>query len=361
VRFDQAIAAAPWTGPSMLSMVTGVYPHRHGFLHWDAAVDPNLRTVFDAFAEAGYAVASFVFDESYLFRGIPAANVLGETATLDGAVAWLREHAARPFFLFVHSWATHMPYFVRHAEREEWRRAKKAMLDTLRADAAGGLEELREQYRAAVERQSETLVASLLGELDALGVRERTAVAFVSDHGESWGERFADKAELQGIYHLHGATLYDEILQVPLILSAPGRLEPGAVFAQVRSVDLAPTLAELAGLPAGGVTDGESLLPLVDGREQGDRVALAATSDRGTLSQLAVRRPPWKLVRHLQDGREEAYRLDLDPRELVSRADEAPADLRALLGLELERLEHRELTDAEEAVVVERLSNLGYL
>jgi arylsulfatase A-like enzyme len=362
VRFDQAIAAAPWTGPSMLSMVAGVYPHRHGFLHWDAHIDPALRTVFHAFAEGGYAVASFVFDASYLFRGLPEANVLGETATLDGALGWLREHASQPFFLFVHSWATHMPYFVRHAEREEWRRAKRAMLDKLRANVADGLEELREEYRAAVERQSETLVASLLEELDALGLRDRTAIAFLSDHGESWGERFADKSDVQGIYHLHGATLYDEILHVPLILSAPGRIEPGVVAEQVRSVDLAPTLVELAGLRDGGFEDGMSLLPLVDRRERGDRIALAATSDRGTLSQLAVRRPPWKLIRHVDGGRdEEGYRIDVDPRELVNRAEEAPGDLRALLSLELDRLDHRELTDAEEAAVVERLSNLGYL
>jgi arylsulfatase A-like enzyme len=346
----------------MLSMVTGVYPHRHGFLHWDAEIDPHLRTVFDAFAEAGYAVASFVFDTSYLFRAIPAANVLGETATLDAAIAWLREHAGGPFFLFVHSWATHMPYFVRHAEREEWRRAKRAMLDKIRANAAHGVEQLREEYRAAVERQSETLVASLLRELDELGVRDRTAIAFLSDHGESWGERFADKADVEGIYHLHGARLYDEILHVPLILSAPGKLEPGVVVDQVRTVDLAPTLVELAGLPEGGFEDGASLLPLVDGRERGDRVALAATSDRGALSQLAVRRPPWKLIRYVDEGdEEEGYRLDIDPRELVNRAGEVPGELRALLSLELDRLDHRELTDAEEAAVVERLSNLGYL
>ena len=360
MRFDQAIAAAPWTGPSMVSMVTGLYPHRHGFLHWDAAIDPSIRTVFDAFAESGYAVASFVFDESYLFRGLPQANVRGETATLDAAIAWLREHASQPFFLFVHSWATHMPYLVRHAEHEEWRQAKREMLDTLRANTADGYDRLREQYRASVERQSEVLVASLLEELDALGVREQTAIAFLADHGESWGERFPEKEAVQGVYHLHGANLHDEILQVPLVLAGPG-IEPGVVADQVRSVDLAPTLVELAGLRGGGFEDGSSLLALLDGRERGDRVALAATSDRGTLSQVAVRRPPWKLVRHLADGREEAFRLDLDPRELVDRASEAPDDLRALLTLELEHADRSELSAEEEAAIVERLSNLGYL
>ena len=66
---------------------------------------------------------------------------------------------------------------------------------------------------------------------------------------------------------MHGATVYDEIVQVPLILSAPGTIEPGVVESQVRSIDLMPTLLELAGLPA-RESDGESLLPLADGREQ---------------------------------------------------------------------------------------------
>jgi arylsulfatase A-like enzyme len=184
--------------------------------------------------------------------------------------------------------------------------------------------------------------------------------AFLSDHGESWGERLTDKAAIQGIYHLHGATLYDEVLSVPLILSAPGRLEPGVVRSQVRTVDLMPTLLELEGLP-GGSLDGSSLLPLVDGRETGDRTAIAATSDRGVLSQLAVRVPPWKLIRHLDSGHEEVYRLDVDPRELVSRPADVPAELRVLSNLELESVERHELSDEEEALVTARLADLGYL
>ena len=69
----------------------------------------------------------------------------------------------------------------------------------------------------------------MLEELDSLGLRENTVFAFLSDHGESWGERFPDKEDVKGVYHMHGATLYDEIVHVPLILSAPGRLDPGVV------------------------------------------------------------------------------------------------------------------------------------
>jgi arylsulfatase A-like enzyme len=360
VRFDQAISAAPWTAPSMTSMVTGLYAHHHGYLHWDAELDPTTETLFRALAAHGYEVGTFVFDTHYLFKDMPEANVLGTSETLDGAIAWLRENRSRPFLLFFHNWATHMPYDILHSERKDWLAAKAEVIGGIQADSASALEATREGYRRAVERQSETLVASMLEELDDLGLRENTVLAFLSDHGESWGERFAAKEDVKGVYHMHGATVYDEIVQVPLILSAPGRLDPGVVTTQVRTVDLMPTLLELAGVPS-GETDGASLLPLTDGREQGDRPAVIAGTDMGALTKLAVRMPPWKLILHVESGEEEAYCVDVDPRELQSRPADAPPELREIVLRELESAERPELTEEEEATVARRLADLGYL
>jgi arylsulfatase A-like enzyme len=361
VRFDQAISAAAWTAPSMTSMVTGLDAHRHGYLHWDAELPSSVDTIFAAFSRHGFEVGTFVFDRNYLFKELPEANVVGTSETLDGAVAWLRANRGKPFLLFFHNWATHMPYDILHSQRGDWLAAKQEVIAGIQSDSASALEATREAYRVAVERQSEQLVASMLDELERLGLREQTVFAFLSDHGESWGERFADKQDVKGVYHMHGATISDEIVQVPLIVSAPGRLDPGAVYSQVRSVDLAPTLLDLAGIPAGGM-DGASLLPLVEGTEEGDRPALIAGTNMGALTQLAVRMPPWKLIVGVESGEETPYRLDLDPRELAPRpAGEVPAELRELLYGELETVERRELTDEEEAVVTKRLADLGYL
>lgn len=359
-RFDQAISAAPWTAPSTTSIVTGLNAHHHGYLHWDAQLDPTTETLFRAFSAHGYEVGSFVFDTNYLFKDLPEANVRGTSETLDGAFAWLRENREKPFFLYVHNWATHMPYDIIHADRKDWLAAKQEIIEGIQSDSASALEAMRESYRKAVERQSEVLTASLLEELDSLGLRETTVLAFLSDHGESWGERLVSKQDVKGVYHMHGATLFDEIVQVPLILSAPGTIEPGVVRTQVRSIDLMPTLLDLAGLPA-RETDGESLLPLMDGHEQGDRTAVIAGTDMGSLTKLAVRMPPWKLILDVESGEEEAYRLDLDPRELDSRPSEAPPELREILFRELESAERHELTEEEEATVAKRLADLGYL
>lgn len=352
-RYAHAISAAPWTAPSTTSIVTGIDAHHHGYLHWDAQLDPTTETWFRAFAAHGYDVASFVFDTNYLFKDLPEASVLGTSESLDGVFEWLRTKRDAPFFLYVHNWATHSPYNIAHADRKNWLAAKQEIIEGIQSNSASALEAMRERYRAAVERQSEVLVASFLEELETLGLREDTLFAFLSDHGESWGERFQAKDEVKGVYHMHGATLFDEIVEVPLIVSAPG-LEARVVESQVRSVDLMPTLLELTGLPA-RETDGESLLSV-----DGDRPAIIAGTDMGALTKLAVRMPPWKLILDVESGEEEAYRLDVDPRELHPRTD-APNELRELVFRELESAERHELTEEEEATVAKRLSDLGYL
>jgi len=360
VRFAHPISAAPWTAPSTTSIVTGTYAHHHGYLHWDAELDPSVETMFRAFAAHDYDVASFVFDTNFLFKDLPEANVLGTSETFDGAFEWIRSRHDTPFLVYVHNWATHMPYDIVHADRKNWLAAKQEVIEGIQSDSASSLEAMRERYRKAAERQSEVLVASFLEELEALGLREDTVFAFLSDHGESWGERFAAKDDVKGVYHMHGSALFDEIVEVPLILSAPDRFEPAVVESQVRTVDLMPTLLDLAGLPA-RETDGASLLPLVDGREDGDREAVIAGTDMGALTKLAVRKPPWKLILDVESGEEEAYRLDVDPRELENRAAAAPPELREVVFRELESAERHELTEEEEATVAKRLSDLGYL
>jgi arylsulfatase A-like enzyme len=356
VRFEQAISAAPWTAPSTASMITGLYPHRHGYLHWDAELDPALPTLFTVAVAYGYETGSFVFDERYLFRDLDDANVVGTSERLDGVIEWLRARRETPFCLWFHSWTTHMPYGVAHSERKEWRRAKEEIIHGIQSGDAAALEALYASYREAVERESETFLAGFLQALDELGLRDGTAIAFAADHGESWGERYADKSEVKGTYHMHGATLYDEVVRVPLILSAPGRLEAAAVSSQVSLVDLMPTLLELGGAPIDGL-DGCSLLPSVTE----DRPALIVGTDKGAVSQLALRQPPWKLTVHVESGEEEAYNLDEDPGELVSRPGDVPGALRERLYAELETVSQQTLSAEEQALVEQRLSDLGYL
>jgi arylsulfatase A-like enzyme len=361
VRFDQCIAAAPRTSLATTSIATGRYPHRHGVLDWGSEVAPGTETMQGRFARSGYEVASFVFDEGSLFRNLADAMVRGRSDSIDPILGWLEANAGRPFHLFVHSWATHLPYSSPYRAKAEWREGKRRLVERIQSDSAAALEQSREAYRRAVEYQSEHNIAALLEALDELGVRESTAVVVTADHGESWGERFADKSEVRGAYQLHGTGLWDELLHVPLIVSAPG-LDPAIVPSQVRTVDIAPTVLDLAGLDPPAGADGSSLLPLAEGRERGDRTAIAVTSDLGNLSQMAVRMPPWKIVRWVPSDDEEAYRLDVDPREQTDVRAQAPKRLRRLLDDELaDTRRDVVMSTEEEAAVTRRLEDLGYL
>jgi hypothetical protein len=97
------------------------------------------------------------------------------------------------------------------------------------------------------------------------------------------------------------------------------------------------------------------------GEASDDRDAWIVATDAGRVSQLALRRPPWKLTVHVESGDEEAYRLDRDPRERENVAGEAPGELRERLYDELAGLDQPELTAEEEAAVTSRLADLGYL
>jgi arylsulfatase A-like enzyme len=361
VRFDQCIAAAPRTSLAATSIATGRYPHRHGVLDWGSVMAAGTETLQGRFARAGYEVASFVFDEGFLFRDHPEAMVRGRSDSIDPILGWLEANAGRPFCLFVHSWATHLPYSAPHRARAEWKEGKRRLVERIQSDSASAIEHSREAYRRAVEHQSEHNIAALLETLEELELRDSTALVFTADHGEAWGERFTDKAEVRGVYQLHGAGLWDEVLHVPLIVSAPG-LEPQVVESQVRSVDIAPTVLDLAGIEAPEPADGASLLPLLDGREGGDRTALAMTSDLGNLSQMAVRQPPWKLVRWVPSDDEEAYRLDVDPREQTDVRAQVPKRLRRILDDQLAGVRRDVVMSVEEeAAVARRLEDLGYL
>jgi len=100
------------------------------------------------------------------------------------------------------------------------------------------------------------LIGDFLDRFAASGLRGRTVLALTSDHGEDLGE--------EGLFG-HGS-LRDQVLLVPLILELPDGHGAGQVIEeQVRSVDLVPTLLELAGAETPAELDGVSLLGLVDG------------------------------------------------------------------------------------------------
>ncbi len=197
---------------------------------------------------------------------------------------WLAEYKSERFFLFVHTYEVHTPYNRRdftgrldpgkigRTFRMEYPPRIKTG-DMVLSDSE--IEYVSALYDGGVVT-ADRHIGAFLSFLDAQGLKNRTLVVVTSDHGEELGEHYRS-----GIGD-HGHSLLDNLLRIPLILYHPQReFAVSEVVAQVRLLDGLPTMAELMGVSADRPADGISLVPILDGVEREDRIALAATGKRG--------------------------------------------------------------------------------
>src|SRR4029079_6784687 len=234
IRFDDATSQAPLTGPAHAALLTGQYPARLSVR--DNATTPlpqDTRTLAELFKARGYGTGGFVgafilgpeygfgkgfdtFDAAFAqFNAgmkLQAQRRGGEV--VDAAVKWLRG-GAEPFFAWVPLYDAHTPYDPPPPFRTRFAAA------------------LYDGEIAYVD----SCIAKIVAALEQNGQLDHTAVAVVADHGEGLG----DHGEAE-----HGLFLYDSVLRVPWILRLPNRDMAGSVVAtQVRSIDVAPTLASI--------------------------------------------------------------------------------------------------------------------
>jgi arylsulfatase A-like enzyme len=162
-------------------------------------------------------------------------------------------------------------------------------------------------------------IGRVIAELDRLGLRENTIIVFVADHGYHLGEK--------GKWSKAGS-LFEMGTRVPLIISAPGMEGNGRSCPRiVESLDIYPTLVELAGLPAQKELEGASLLPLLKSpAAKWDKPAYSVWSEDGkSLHGVAVRTEQWRYAEYGRDGVNGAMLFDpqADPLEMNNLANDA--------------------------------------
>jgi arylsulfatase A-like enzyme len=178
-----------------------------------------------------------------------------------------------------------------------------------------------------------------------MGETARTVVLITADHGEALGEH--------DYFFEHGAYLYEPVVRVPLIVAAPGLLPEGKVIDPVtRTIDIMPTLIDLAGLPVPDGLQGRSLVGLARGVDRGAAPPAYCESGRnyfkenprqyveGTAGKWRMMRDDrFKLIMIPRDPDPvwEFYDLQADPGETVNVMDRFPAEAdrlrRALLAI----------------------------
>ena len=388
VRVREARAQSSWTKPAVATLLTGLYPISHGAQRRSQGLDASVVTLAERLAERGYetayfgtnptVTAKFGFEQGFAefhYLSQPRGRRRGHVDAIDihrEVVAWLdRRDRAKPFFLVVHTLDPHDPYRPREPYRTQFAAdvdVEAACCIRPHALAALDVDGARARARAMIDlydgeiAQNDAAFGALLDELARRDLYERAAILLTSDHGEE----FFDHGGWR-----HASTLYEEVLRVPFVFRLPGGAHGGrAIDGPVDQIDVAPTLLELAGLPADSGLPGASRLAALGGARVPRRASFAWL-EHPAFAMASIKAGPWKWSGYPGSapppGRaaEELFDLDADPLERTNLAAANERRRRELAG-ELAREAGRAPVAPAREVPIDReldrtLRALGYL
>lgn len=343
-RVRDAVSAAAWTKPATGTILTGLYPSRHGALYHGSLLQlpRGEKTLAEVFRDAGYVTAGFVsnpnikrvfdfdrgFDEFFdspVEDTVPLASLRtsrfgriltdllrhqfnwkyeNDVVQMNGHIlAWLERNHAQRFFLYLHYIDPHIPYSPPAAYREMFTREHPGFpLFNERKKRIGV-----DRYDGEI-RYTDDGVAEVVAALRKHGLGEHTLIVVTSDHGEEFFEH-----EVLG----HGLSLFQPEIHVPLILHGPGITAGTVVEGPTAILDLPATVLELAGTGITELGDGFSFASAFSTPAEPDEIYHFLENEFGQSDDdhrafvfKGVRQGPWKLV----ITEENAYFPPRDPR-----------------------------------------------
>lgn len=280
-----------------------------------------------------------------VFYGSSASDYLTDVLARK-AEGLLSRDVSKPFFLLLAPYAPHYPAPPAPRHRNLFRDARVPRTPSFNeADVSdkpaprnvlsgGDIEEIDELYRSRLRslQAVDEMIARLFRVLESSGRLGNTYVFFTSDNGFHMGQHRLRPQK---------ATHYEEDIRVPFIVKGPGVATGGVVAGYLAgNVDLAPTLAELAGIDVPHFVEGRSLVPFLRGdppppTSWRQAFLLEQYSDEGLIApSTGMSRPIFVGLRTLRykyveywTGVRELYDLGSDPYELENLGDRAPREL----------------------------------
>ena len=343
VTFKSVISSCPWTSPGMMSIFTGLYPSVHGVQARGNSLLPGTTTIFEVFKRHGFRAPNI----SYL-TNIPNFGNLGldpkepiyfKEASEPGEelLRWLDEHHSSRFIVWYHYRFLHLPFNPKDQYNIYLTERMKRFLKSRGVKIVQKETVIPHGSISFTPEERETIIALYDGQLRGLDhfikklyermtrwkLHRNTLLVITADHGEELFEHgFIGHASTA----IH-ATMYDEVLKIPLVFYAPSRLTGGLILkGQARQVDIMPTIQDIVGFPIPKSIHGVSLLPRMKGK--GEERSLPAISEsisagyQSTPEQertvlRSIRTEDWKLV--CTQGSEvevcELFNLRKDPDE----------------------------------------------
>jgi choline-sulfatase len=358
--FKRCHSVAPWTLPSFMSMLTGLYPSVSGFINkWtpidskhmvEARLDKAVTTLPEVLVRQGYEAAAFTGDAGVSGRygfGRAMSTYIDDLHfgamdhSMPACLAWLRTRQPdKPFFLFLHGYDCHGQFdppggykrrFVEHyagklqgGKKEQAHFRESSLRVALQAESRGepkvsGMDaDDAAFYRGLYDEKIydvDERVHHFLEQLKGLGLYDTSIIIVVSDHGEE----FLDHGGID-----HGQSLYQELTHVLLMIHFPKQTQGVAFYDLVNVFDALPTAMEAAGIKIPHPINAHSLMPILRGG-QVERPYLFAESDyRLFVHKRSVRNERYKLIYNLVSGKRELFDLKNDPLEQANVVDREP-------------------------------------
>jgi len=384
VLFERAFTPAVFTLAAMSSVWTGLVPdHNHRGVAYDAPLPAGPPTLAEhltargihtaGFVANGMAGASFGLDRGFAeFHEVYRERGRRAEAFLDFLPPFLRANRGRRFFAYAHFREPHFPYdppppfdtrFGPDAPLTKDQRRSAVWYTAVNAGKVARTPAQEEHLVRLYDGNlayADHVVGALRRRLEEEGLWDRTVLIVTADHGE---------ALLEHGFISHGQQVYEESTWIPLVVRFPGGPRGVRVSSFVDLVDLAPTIADVFGLPAQDArTPGfasHTLLPLVFGAPGKEAVFSRTVGEK---PQYALRDARFRFVFNTRYGQEELYDLARDPAEQVNVARPRPivaAYYRQALAQWIRGLdrgaERKTATPELPPDVAENLKALGYL
>jgi N-acetylglucosamine-6-sulfatase len=396
--FDNMFVTLAMCSPSRASILTGTYAHIHGVRYNEIQdPEPHLEQFPQALQKEGYKTAligkwhmahhaeprpGFDYWLSFKGQGVynnPELNINGEVVKEEGyitdiltgkTVDFLSENKNDPFCVLLWHKACHAPFTPaeRHkdafpdarmdepaswsldfSEKPLWARREKVygphyqnwvesegkpVPERLPAKPWDSPKPWMDMLRCmlAVDESLGKVVAVL----EEQGRLDNTIIIFMADNGWFFGEhRRGDKR-----------LAYEESIRVPFAMRYPAKLKPGArIHGMVANIDIGPTLLELTGAEMPVTMQGESFVPVMEGKAEGRTEPFFYEYFQekyapGIPTMLAIRTPEWKYITYPYESAEEGnfdelYRLEKDSHEMrnLIHSPEAAPQLAAMKKL----------------------------
>jgi arylsulfatase A-like enzyme len=268
---------SPVTVASIPDLMLSMPAERHGVYAYSLAVPDALVTLAEVMQAAGFSTASFVtnvnagprqnLDHGFDYFVDRIAYVWNQeadrTIPLDEVMTWMKRHADRPVFIYIHTAEPHAPYTPPPGFAGRFDADYTGPVDGT-MDARRGFESARTprdvQHVVALYDEEVLYADHRLGLfLDALetgGFSQRTTLFVTADHGEEFREH--------GNWG-HGPGLYEEVLRTPLVVAGPAVTARGRQDTPAQMYDIMPTVLDSAALPSPYPLIGASLWPLLSG------------------------------------------------------------------------------------------------